>query len=102
MLASRMLTECRRSIIMAAAWAGASAARSPALYRRCLHACLDAPLIVVLVAVLFAGAAFAMFGLIRQELTPVEDRSIVHAAHRRAAGRQPRLYDAADARGSRS
>jgi HAE1 family hydrophobic/amphiphilic exporter-1 len=47
------------------------------LYRRCLHACLDAPFIVVLVAVLFAAAAFALFGTIRQELTPSEDRSVV-------------------------
>jgi HAE1 family hydrophobic/amphiphilic exporter-1 len=47
------------------------------LYRRCLHACLAAPWIVVLVAVLFAGTAFALFGTIRQELTPTEDRSVV-------------------------
>ena len=47
------------------------------LYRRCLHACLGAPWIVVLVAVLFAGTAFALFGTIRQELTPTEDRSVV-------------------------
>lgn len=51
--------------------------RLMALYRRCLHACLEAPWIVVLVAVLFAAAAAAMFGTIRQELTPVEDRSAV-------------------------
>ncbi|MBL8579138.1 MAG: efflux RND transporter permease subunit [Mesorhizobium sp.] len=44
-------------------------------YRRCLRACLNAPLIVVLVSVLFAGAAYGAFGLIRQELTPPEDRS---------------------------
>ena len=61
--------------------------------RRCLRACLNAPLIVVLlVSVLFAGAAFACFGLIRQELTPPEDRSHGHAARHRAAGRQPRLH----------
>jgi HAE1 family hydrophobic/amphiphilic exporter-1 len=48
-----------------------------ALYRRCLHACLGAPWIVVLVAVLFAGVAFSLFGTIRQELTPTEDRSVV-------------------------
>jgi len=47
------------------------------LYRRCLHTCLAAPWIVVLVAVLFAGTAFALFGTIRQELTPTEDRSVV-------------------------
>jgi HAE1 family hydrophobic/amphiphilic exporter-1 len=47
------------------------------LYRRCLHFCLDAPLVVVLVSVLFAGAAYIAFGSVRQELTPVEDRSVV-------------------------
>jgi len=47
------------------------------LYRRCLRACLGAPWIVVLVAVLFAGTAFTLFGSIRQELTPSEDRAAV-------------------------
>lgn len=47
------------------------------LYRRCLRICLDAPLLVVLVAVLFAGTAFSLFGTIRQELTPNEDRAVV-------------------------
>ncbi|MER8809196.1 efflux RND transporter permease subunit [Mesorhizobium australicum] len=46
-------------------------------YKRALLACLDAPWIVVLVAVLFAGVAFALFGTIRQELTPTEDRAAV-------------------------
>ncbi|MCO5064945.1 MAG: efflux RND transporter permease subunit [Rhizobiaceae bacterium] len=47
------------------------------LYRRCLVACLNAPLIVVLVSVLFAASAYVAFGLVRQELTPSEDRSVV-------------------------
>jgi HAE1 family hydrophobic/amphiphilic exporter-1 len=47
------------------------------LYHRCLVACLNAPILVVLVAVLFAGTAFALFGTIRQELTPPEDRAVV-------------------------
>lgn len=46
------------------------------LYARCLRACLNAPLVVLLVSVLFAAAAFACFGLVRQELTPQEDRSM--------------------------
>ncbi|MER8748905.1 efflux RND transporter permease subunit [Mesorhizobium sp. M1050] len=46
-------------------------------YKRSLHACLDAPWIVLLVAVLFAGIAFTLFGTIRQELTPTEDRAAV-------------------------
>ena len=46
------------------------------LYRRCLHACLSAPLVVVLVSLIFAGTAAALFGTIRSELTPTEDRSL--------------------------
>jgi len=46
-------------------------------YKRSLHACLQAPWIVVLVAAIFAGVAFSLFGTIRQELTPTEDRSAV-------------------------
>lgn len=46
------------------------------LYRRCLRACLNAPLIVIIASILFAGAAYGVFGLIRQELTPTEDRAI--------------------------
>lgn len=47
------------------------------LYRRCLVACLNAPLLVVLFSVLFAASALMAFGLVRQELTPLEDRSVV-------------------------
>lgn len=46
-------------------------------YKRGLHACLGAPWIVLLVAVLFAATAFTLFGTIRQELTPSEDRAVV-------------------------
>ncbi len=46
-------------------------------YRRSLRFCLGAPWIVVMVALLFAATAFALFGTIRQELTPTEDRSAV-------------------------
>jgi len=46
------------------------------LYRRCLRACLDAPLVVLAVSVLFAAAAGVLFGTIKSELTPSEDRSI--------------------------
>src|SRR5690606_8171360 len=48
-----------------------------ALYRRCLHVCLDAPYIVLLVSILFAASAYGAFGLVKQELTPTEDRSLV-------------------------
>ncbi len=75
MLASRMLTEA--AIHHDHGAVGRLGSGLLKFYRRALHACLDAPLIVVMVAVLFAGAAFALFGTIRQELTPSEDRSVV-------------------------
>ena len=75
MLASRMLTDA--AIHHGGGVAGRIGGALLGLYRRCLHACLDAPLLVVMVAVLFAGAAFALFPSIRQELTPTEDRSVV-------------------------
>jgi HAE1 family hydrophobic/amphiphilic exporter-1 len=46
------------------------------LYRRALRACLNAPLVAVLVSLLFAGAAASVFGTIRSELTPPEDRAM--------------------------
>ncbi len=45
-------------------------------YKKTLHICLSAPFVVVLVAMLFAGASFIGYGLIRQELTPSEDRAV--------------------------
>ncbi|MEZ5780347.1 MAG: efflux RND transporter permease subunit [Rhizobiaceae bacterium] len=76
MLASRMLTNAslHREKKGLGARIGGVLSR---IYQRSLHFCLDAPLVVLLAAVLFAGAAFAMFGQIRQELTPTEDRSVV-------------------------
>ena len=79
MLASRMLGS-RTQAVHARSLKGMGERIGTALaglYRRCLSACLDAPLIVLVVSVLFAAAAYASFGLIRQELTPIEDRSLV-------------------------
>ncbi|PVB59742.1 efflux RND transporter permease subunit [Labrenzia sp. 011] len=45
-------------------------------YRRCLKACLDAPLVVLAVSILFAASAGVLFGTIKSELTPSEDRSM--------------------------
>jgi HAE1 family hydrophobic/amphiphilic exporter-1 len=45
------------------------------LYRRTLDAALDAPMVIVVIALLFAGLAAGLFGTIRSELTPTEDRS---------------------------
>jgi HAE1 family hydrophobic/amphiphilic exporter-1 len=77
MLASRLLTSASLHQEKRKGPGARIGAALNRLYRRCLHACLDAPWIVVLVAVLFAGTAFALFGTIRQELTPTEDRSVV-------------------------
>ncbi|HWK64826.1 MAG TPA: efflux RND transporter permease subunit [Rhizobiaceae bacterium] len=77
MLASRMLTGAEAHGEERTG-TGARVGRALSkLYRRCLRACLDAPMIVILVSVLFAGVAFSMFSAIRQELTPNEDRSMV-------------------------
>lgn len=46
------------------------------LYQRILHKALDAPLIVVIIAVITTAAAFGLLRSIPQELTPPEDRSI--------------------------
>lgn len=45
------------------------------LYKRLLHVALNYPLVVVIVAFLFAGSAWLVFGTLRQELTPAEDRA---------------------------
>ncbi|MBX3582072.1 MAG: efflux RND transporter permease subunit [Rhizobiaceae bacterium] len=74
MLASRMLTAHEHQHHGVIGRVGGALA---GIYRRCLRACLNAPLIVVLVSLLFAGAAYVAFGMIRQELTPPEDRSRV-------------------------
>ncbi len=46
-------------------------------YRKTLHACLAAPMVVFAVAALFSFAALAAFSLITSELTPREDRSVL-------------------------
>ena len=76
MLASRMLTE---SVIHHhdGGIGGRIGGALAGLYRRCLHACLNAPLIVAAGLRAVRRHRLRLFGLIRQELTPVEDRSIV-------------------------
>jgi HAE1 family hydrophobic/amphiphilic exporter-1 len=46
------------------------------LYRRTLHLALAAPMVVVVIALVFSIVAAALFGTIRQELTPREDRAV--------------------------
>jgi HAE1 family hydrophobic/amphiphilic exporter-1 len=45
------------------------------LYRRMLRACLNAPMVVVAVSILFAALAASLYPTIKSELTPPEDRS---------------------------
>lgn len=77
MLASRMLSNAPLHHEASSGVGARIGGALNALYRRCLHACLGAPWIVLLVAVLFAATAFTLFGTIRQELTPTEDRAVV-------------------------
>ncbi len=73
MLASRMLGAHREHSHGGAI--GSFGRRAAALYGRTLRAALNAPMVVVVVAALVAGLAAALFGTIRSELTPTEDRS---------------------------
>jgi HAE1 family hydrophobic/amphiphilic exporter-1 len=47
------------------------------IYGRMLKAALNAPIVVLALAFLFAGSAWLVFGTLRQELTPAEDRSAI-------------------------
>ncbi len=75
MLASRMLKQ--RPPSAGDAPGSGLGNRLLTIYRRTLKWTLDAPLIVVLISVLFAAGAWGLFGVIRQELTPTEDRSVI-------------------------
>jgi HAE1 family hydrophobic/amphiphilic exporter-1 len=46
------------------------------LYRAILHRALDAPLVVIVIAVMVSGGAFLLARTIPQELTPPEDRAV--------------------------
>ncbi|WP_340159995.1 efflux RND transporter permease subunit [uncultured Hoeflea sp.] len=46
------------------------------IYARILRRALDAPLVVIVIALLAAGSAFALLPTIPQELTPPEDRAV--------------------------
>ncbi|MDX3925124.1 MAG: efflux RND transporter permease subunit [Shinella sp.] len=76
MLASRMLKsgghEHQHSGIL-----GRIGAFGSGFYRTALRACLNAPLVVFLVAALFTAAGAASFFTLKSELTPSEDRSMV-------------------------
>jgi HAE1 family hydrophobic/amphiphilic exporter-1 len=52
-------------------------ARSERLYHRLLSAALNAPAVVMTIALAFAGAAAVTFTLLPEELTPTEDRGFI-------------------------
>ncbi|MBC2774827.1 efflux RND transporter permease subunit [Rhizobium sp. AQ_MP] len=74
MMASRMLS---RDADHDHGVLGAFGRRFSRFYGRTLKACLGNPLIVIVVASLFSGAAYFAFTSIRSEITPREDRSMV-------------------------
>ncbi|ARQ59058.1 UNVERIFIED_ORG: HAE1 family hydrophobic/amphiphilic exporter-1 [Rhizobium etli] len=74
MLASRMLTKPMIEDHGALGRFGGALAR---LYKWALHGCLNAPGVVILFSVIFAGAAVIAFSTVKSELTPEEDRSMV-------------------------
>ncbi|MCV0393926.1 MAG: efflux RND transporter permease subunit [Rhizobiaceae bacterium] len=75
MLASRMLkagaADAEKRDGVMARFGGALAS----LYARVLRAALNAPAVVLLISALFAASAFGVFGTIKSELTPTEDRA---------------------------
>jgi HAE1 family hydrophobic/amphiphilic exporter-1 len=74
MLASRMLKEGLKEPTGPLAWFGNVFAST---YKTTLAACLNNPLIVIIVALVFSGLSWIAFGMIQNELTPREDRASV-------------------------
>ncbi|MGO7089233.1 efflux RND transporter permease subunit [Rhizobium leguminosarum] len=74
MLASRMLTKPMLEDHGVLGRFGGALAN---LYKWVLHGCLNAPFVVILFSVIFAGAALVAFSTVKSELTPEEDRSMV-------------------------
>ncbi|MBA4776049.1 MAG: efflux RND transporter permease subunit [Rhizobiales bacterium] len=74
MLASRMLKEGLKEPTGPLAWFGNVFAST---YRMTLAACLNNPLIVIVVALGFSALSWIAFGMIQNELTPREDRSSI-------------------------
>ncbi|KAA3528835.1 AcrB/AcrD/AcrF family protein [Agrobacterium tumefaciens] len=74
MLASRMLKDGLKEPTGPLAWFGNVFAST---YKKTLSACLNNPLIVIIVALVFSGLSWIAFGMIQNELTPREDRASV-------------------------
>ncbi len=74
MLASRMLTKPMLEDHGALGRFGGAFAN---VYQWALQRCLNAPFVVIVASVLFAGAALVAFSTVKSELTPNEDRAMV-------------------------
>ena len=74
MLASRMLKQGLKEPTGPLVWFGNVFAST---YKTTLAACLNNPLIVIVVALIFSGLSWIAFGMIQNELTPREDRASV-------------------------
>lgn len=74
MLASRMLTKPMKEDHGLLGAFGNGFAR---VYASSLRFCLNAPLVVIVVSVVFSIAAYNVFGLVKSELTPREDRATI-------------------------
>jgi HAE1 family hydrophobic/amphiphilic exporter-1 len=88
MLASRWIGEedhrpSRNPIGRAFTSVGHAAER---LYARLLSACLNAPMVVIVASLLFAGGAVLAFQLLPSELTPAEDRGFIPLSIRAPQG----------------
>jgi len=77
MIASRFLKEDKGDHTRRGGPIGALGRGFAWLYAGSLRVALANPLVIVLVAVLFAASAFFVFGNLRQEITPPEDRSSI-------------------------
>jgi HAE1 family hydrophobic/amphiphilic exporter-1 len=73
-LAARLLSRAERT---AHAVGPTGPGRLARAYRRTLQGALAAPLVVVAASLLFAATAAIMLGGVRNEVTPLEDRSVV-------------------------
>jgi hydrophobic/amphiphilic exporter-1 (mainly G- bacteria), HAE1 family len=74
MLASRMLT---KPMIEDHGLLGRFGEAFARVYKWGLHACLNAPFIVIVFSLIFGAAAVVAFGTVNSELTPEEDRAMV-------------------------
>ncbi|CDZ25683.1 AcrB/AcrD/AcrF family protein [Neorhizobium galegae bv. officinalis] len=74
MLASRMLTKPMKEDHGLLGAFGNGFAKA---YASALRFCLNAPLVVIVVSVVFSIAAYNVFGLVKSELTPREDRATI-------------------------